>query len=61
MSNKAMNITKSLVTGMVIGGTIGVSLAMTMKPPTVRTFKRKTANAIDTVGAIMRSVADFTR
>ena len=61
MSSKAMSITKSIVTGMVIGGTIGVSLAMTMKPPTVRTFKKKTANAIDTVGAIMRSVADFTR
>lgn len=56
-----MSMTKSIVTGMVIGGTIGVSLAMTMKPPTVRTFKKKTANAIDTVGAIMRSVADFTR
>ena len=60
MSNKVMNVTKSMLTGMVIGGTIGVSVAMSMKKPTVRTFRRRASDAIDTVGSIMRSVADFT-
>ena len=32
-----------------------------MKKPTVRTFRRRASDAIDTVGSIMRSVADFTR
>ena len=59
MSNKVMNVTKSMLTGMVIGGTIGVSVAMSMKKPTVRTFRRRASAAID--GSIMRSVADFTR
>ena len=61
MSNKVMNVTKSMLTGMVIGGTIGVSVAMSMKKPTVRTFRRRASDAIDTVGSIMRSVVDFTR
>ena len=56
-----MNVTKSMLTGMVIGGTIGVSVAMSMKKPTGRTFRRRASDAIDTVGSIMRSVADFTR
>ena len=59
MSGKAMNIAKTIACGMIIGGTIGASVAFTVKKPTVKMFKKKTAGAIDTVGAIMRSVADF--
>lgn len=61
MSKQLMNITKGVITGMVIGGTAGVALACTMKKPAHRTFRRTAISAIDTVGAIMQNIADFTR
>ena len=61
MTRHVMNITKGVLTGMVIGGTAGVALACSVKKPVKRSFKRTAASAMDTMGAIMQNLADFTR
>lgn len=58
-SSSIMSMAKCVVTGMVIGGTVGITVASSMKKPTARDFRRKTARAIDTMGSVMRSVADY--
>jgi len=59
MSNKAMTVAKCIGCGMAIGGAMGMTLAVSVKQPKMKTIRQKTASAIDTVAAVMRSVADF--
>lgn len=61
MTRHVMNITKGVLTGMVIGGTAGVALACSMKKPARRSIKRTAVSAMDTVGAIMQNIAEMTR
>lgn len=61
MSGRFMSVTKGVLTGMAIGSAAGVALACNMKKPTKRAIKRKTASAVDAVGSIMQSIADYTR
>ncbi len=61
MTNQITRITKGVITGMVIGGTAGIALACSMKKPAKNTIRSTAASALDTVGAIMHSLADFTR
>lgn len=61
MSKQVMNVTKGVLTGMAIGGAAGIALACTMKKPARRSVRRTALSAMDTVGAIMQGIADFTR
>lgn len=61
MTKQIMNVTKGVLTGMVIGGTAGVALACSMKKPVKKSVRRTAASAMDTVGMIMQSIADFAR
>jgi len=61
MTKQITRITKGVIAGMVIGGTAGVALTCAMKKPAKSNFRRTAASAMDTVGAIMQNLADFTR
>lgn len=61
MTHQISKITKSAVTGLIIGTTAGIALACTMKKPEKSSFRRTAANAMDTMGAIMQNLADITR
>ncbi len=61
MTKQITNITKGVLTGMAIGGAAGVALACAVKKPAHRSFRRTASSAMDTVGAIMQNIADFTR
>lgn len=56
-----MNVFKGVMTGIVIGGAAGMVAMSALKPNKKKMIKKKTANAIDTVGAIMQNIADCTR
>lgn len=60
MTKEASRIAKGIFTGMVIGTAVSVIAAGTMKPKK-KSIKRKTANALDTVGSIMQNIADYAR
>lgn len=61
MASNFMNVTKGVLTGMAIGGAAGVALACNMRKPTKRVIKKKTAAAMDTMGSIMQSIADYAK
>jgi len=61
MTRQIVNVTKGVLTGMIIGGTAGVALACSMKKPARKSIRRTAVSAMDTVGAIMQNIADFTR
>lgn len=57
--NHAMNITKGVVAGLVIGGTVGMAVAGTIRPKKSK-MRKNAGRALDAVGAIIQSAADFT-
>lgn len=61
MTRQVMSITKGVLTGMAIGGVAGVTFACAVKKPAHKSFRRTAISAMDTVGAIMQNIADFTR
>ena len=58
MKNALMNAVKFTAVGMIVGAAAGATVAMTAKKPK-KTLKRKAADAMDTVGAVMHSIADY--
>lgn len=58
MNNSLMNAAKFTALGMVVGAAAGAVVAMTAKKPK-NSLKRKAADAMDTVGAVMHSIADY--
>ena len=44
--------------GMIVGAVAGATVSVTVKKPK-NTFRRKAADAMDTVGAVMHSIADY--
>ena len=61
MSKQVMNVTKGVITGMVIGGTAGIALTCTMKKPVRKTVRHTAVSAMDTIGMIMQGIADMAR
>lgn len=61
MQKQKMNVAKGVLGGMAVGGVAGIALAMAVRKPARRGIRRRAASAMDTVGAIMQSVADLTR
>ena len=58
MKNMLSNAAKYTALGMIVGAAAGATVAMTAKKPK-NNFKRKAADAMDTVGAMMHSIADY--
>lgn len=58
MKNSLMSAAKFTAVGMVVGAAAGAAAAMTTKKPK-KTLKRKAADAMDTMGAVMHSIADY--
>ena len=59
-SNTTMNIAKGIITGVVIGGTAAAVIAKSSKPKKSK-FRRTAVHALDTMGTIMQSMADYAR
>lgn len=58
MKNTLMSAAKFTAVGMVVGAAAGATVAMTAKKPK-KTLKRKAADAMDTMGTVMHSIADY--
>ena len=58
VKNTLMNAAKFTAVGMIVGAAAGAAVAMTAKKPK-KTLKRKAADAMDTMGAVMHSIADY--
>ena len=58
MKNTLMNAVKFTAAGMIVGAAAGATVAITAKKPK-KTLKRKAADAMDTMGAVMHSIADY--
>ena len=58
MKSGAMDAAKYTAVGMIVGAAAGATVAMTVKKPK-KTLKRKAADAMDTMGAVMHSIADY--
>lgn len=58
MSRNTMNVTKGIITGLIVGGTVGM-IAASAHPKKSRA-KRNAGKALDALGAIIQSAADFT-
>lgn len=58
MKNSLMNAAKFTAVGMIVGAAAGATVAMTAKKPQ-KSMRKKAADAIDTVGAVMHSIADY--
>ena len=58
MKNSLSNAAIYTAVGMIVGAVAGATVSMTMKKPK-NTFRRKAADAMDTVGAVMHSIADY--
>ena len=61
MSKQLMNVTKGVITGMVIGGAAGFAIAATNRHPVRRSIRHSAIAAMDTVGTVMQAIADITR
>jgi len=59
MARHCMNVIKGVIVGLAIGGVAGMTTAMIVKPKHKR-FKRRTAHALDTIGCLMQTIADYT-
>ena len=57
--NHSHNVAKGIIAGLVIGGTVGMAVAGNMRPRKSK-FRRNAGRALDAVGAIIQSAADFT-
>ncbi len=60
MTRENSRIAKGILTGVLIGTAVGAVALSSMKPKK-KSLKRKTVNALDTVGAIMQNIADYSR
>ena len=60
MTREASKITKGILAGVVIGTAVSAVALSSMKPKKT-TLKRKTVNALDTVGSIMQNIAEYSR
>lgn len=59
---KKADAAKYVVCGMVIGSAVGTAVSVMMKSKhKPQGLREKAAAAMDTVGAIMQNMADFTR
>ena len=58
MKNSLSNAAMFAAVGMLLGAAAGATVAMTVKKPK-NTIRRKAADAMDTVGAVMHSIADY--
>ena len=61
MTNGMMKTVKGMITGIVVGSAVSVAAVCAIKPKPKHTIRKKTANALDTMGNIMQNLADFTR
>ena len=59
--SRTSNIVKSIACGLVIGGAVSAVAMNSMRKPKKSTLKKTTVNAIETVGTIMQSIADYAR
>jgi|GEM_PF-562926 len=57
--NNNYNIAKGIVAGLVIGGTVGMTIVGMIRPRKSK-LKRNAGRALDAVGSIIQSAADFT-
>ncbi len=60
MTREISRISKGILTGVVIGTAVS-ALAISSMKPKKKNIKRKTADALDTVGSIMQNIAEYTR
>lgn len=58
MKNSISNAAMFAAVGMLLGAAAGATVAMTVKKPK-NSIRRKAADAMDTVGAVMHSIADY--
>jgi len=60
MTRETSRIAKGIFAGVVIGTAVSAVALSSMKPKK-NTLKRKTVNALDTVGSIMQNIAEYSR
>jgi len=61
-NNHHLNVTATVVTGIILGTAVGVAVKSMRRPPSASTrLKRTTSMALDTVGQVIQNLADFAR
>lgn len=61
MKKAAMRTAKSLAAGIAAGTAVSVITMLSMKPKPVKVFRKKASQALDAVGAVMMSLADYAK
>ena len=60
MTKASKKTAKGVLAGVVVGSAVSAIAVWSMKPKTGKMIRKKTAKALDTVGAVMQNLADYT-
>ena len=61
MKKSVMRTAKGIMAGVAVGTAVSMVSIISMKPKPAKTFRKKAAKALDTVGEVMMNLADLTK
>ena len=61
MTKATKRTAKGVIAGVVVGSAVSAVTIYSARPKTAKMMRKKAAKALDTVGNVMQSLADYTK